>query len=495
MQHIAVDGLGKRFGVTRALTDVSVAFRPGQITGLVGSNGAGKSTLIKVLAGIVTPDEGTVTIDGQAVTINSPIAARRLGIEVVHQRVDDLVARGMSVAENLVLDTLGDPATPWWFTQRAARRQARDVAAAMRLDVDLAKPIETCSVSERQLVAIARALRHSPRLLILDEPTATLSEVETTRLFELVRGIVGAHSDVAVVFVSHHLQEIETLCDCVVAMRDGRVVLEAELPMPRIDMVEAIIGRAPNHMLVEHRPPGDVVVRLDGVRSFSDSPPIHIDLCKSEIVGLFGLIGAGKSELLRQLFGLTELISGTVTIDDEPLEVDSPRSAIRAGVVYVPEERGALALVDDWSITDNVVLPYLQKYTRGRALLSQQRMTDATTSVIERMGIKCEGAASPVTSLSGGNQQKVVIGRWLQERVRLTLLDEPFRGVDIGARHDIARLLRETSIDSVIVVASADPEEILEVADRVVVLVRGRLVADVNRHDIDSDDLVRLAAS
>jgi simple sugar transport system ATP-binding protein len=492
---LAVRKLSMTFGPTRALVEVDLDIHQGEVLGIIGTNGAGKSTLIKVISGVHQPSAGEVELDGHHVVFQSPLDAARAGIQTVHQQIDEGIVRGMSAAENLVLDGYADGSASWFVNPRSTRARAARVAQAMGLDIDLGAPVEALSPSDRQQLIIARALSRSPRVLILDEPTSTLSAIEATRLYEAVRLLAG--HGVAVIFISHELAEIETLCDRVVVLRDGRVQGDFATPVERTTLVAAMLGEL-SALKREHsnRPAtsydGEVVLEVDGVSARPGGPPISFAVRRGEIVGLTGLIAAGKTELLEQVFGARPLIAGRLLLQGRTYTPHSPADAVAAGVAFVPEDRATLALVPGWSVTHNLTLPFLRAYCRLGLMrpAAEHRMTNR---FITSMAIRCAGPDAAIDSLSGGNQQKLVVARWLQSRSVLLILDEPFRGIDIGARRVIIEQLRQQR-DRAVIVASSDPEEILEVADRILVLAGGSLVGELSTADATATRLVHLMA-
>lgn len=504
---LAARDVGKRFGETTALSGVSLEVRAGEVLGLVGANGAGKSTLTKILSGTEAPTSGHLEVRGTRVRLQGVEQARAAGIETVHQDVDAALVPESTVAENLVLPLLAARRLGGFPSGRRIRREAQRIAADRLPGIDLDAPVSALGVSDRQRVLIARGLATSPAVLVLDEPTAALSVDEQQALHATVRQL--AAQGTAVVFITHHLGETVAVCDRVVALRDGAVAGEFTAPLDPARLAHAILGglesparaeadrqadREPDRQAApeeraEEAPEGRVVLDVVGARVRADGPPIDLRVRRGEVLGITGLLGAGKTELLEQLAGVRPVEAGAIALDGMPFRPAHPAAAIAAGVGFVPEDRARAAEVPGWSVADSVTLPDLRRYRRG-PWLSRRAEERAASRVIRALGVVCSGPRAAIESLSGGNRQKVVVGRWIAAGSRLLVLDEPFRGVDIGARADIARLIR--AADAATVVASSDPEEILEVADRVLVMADGGIVGEIDPRTVDAETLADL---
>ncbi|GII26864.1 sugar ABC transporter ATP-binding protein [Planotetraspora mira] len=493
---VSVSGVSKRYGATWALREVTLEIGPGEIVGLIGTNGAGKSTLIKVLSGAAQPTSGTMRLDGRAVRHAGPLDALAAGVQTVHQNIDDGVVFGTTVAENLTLDSLSRKGAGWFTTRARTNAEAREVAAAVRLDAPLDAPVETLSASDRQRIVIARAVSRRPRLLILDEPTSTLSTVEAGLLLDIVKEMAAA--GVAVLYVSHRLAEIEDLCHRVVVLRDGRVRRTFAAPVDRTAVVEAMLGDLAHAGPVDgagSRAVADQaatpVLVAAGVRTRPGGEPFDVEVRPGEILGVVGLVGSGKTELLEQFYGARPLQSGGLLLDGLPYRPRDPHAAVKAGVAFAAEERSAQAIVPGWSVRAHVTLPRLRQHSRS-GLLSRRSEYGSAAAVIERFGVRGPGVDAPIETLSGGNQQKVVVGRWLEASPRLLILDEPFRGVDVGARADIGRTLAEHSAGMGVIVASSDPQEVVELAGRILVLHEGNLAGEIRAGDATAGRLATL---
>lgn len=485
---VAVENLTKNYGPTRALRGVTLSVSPGEVLGIVGQNGAGKSTLIKLLSGAVRPTAGTIRIDGVPASFAEPRDARSAGVQTVHQHIDEGTVPGHTVAENLTLGRLGR-----WVSPRRTRALARSVAEAGHLDVDLNAPVETLTASQRQHVIIARALASRPRLLVLDEPTAALPADEADELVATVRRLAG--TGVAVLYVSHRLSEIDSLCDRAVVLRDGAVTRTFAAPFQTRALVEAMLGTLPSPAPGSQSRAGRTVVfEAEGVRCFPGAAPFSLAVRAGEVVGLTGLIGAGKTELLEQFFGARPLVSGSLRIGASAYQPRNPRAAVAAGAGFVGEERGSQGRVPGWSVRAHVTLPALRSVSRA-GVVSARGETEATRRVIEAFGVRCEGPSAAIETLSGGNQQKVLVGRWFAGVPRkVVLLDEPFRGVDVGARAEIALRLKSLAGEAGVLLASSDPHEVTLVADRILVLRDGTLAGELPAARASAEGLAELIA-
>lgn len=499
MTVLSVSEVSKTYGATRALRGVSLDLARGEVLGLIGANGAGKSTLIKVLSGATRASSGAVRLAGRPFEPSGPLDAQAAGVQTVHQNIDDGVVPGMTVAENLTLDGFGRGGSGWFVTRGRIRERARAVAADAGLLAELAElaeldaPVESLSPSGRQRVVIARALSRAPKVLILDEPTSTLSAAEADALLPRVRALAG--DGVAVLYVSHRLSEIEALCDRVVVLRDGRARRTFTAPVSRHAVVAAMLGDlVPDTSTTgKAADTAESVLTASGVTARPGGAPFDLRVRPGEILGVTGLVGSGKTELLEQLFGARPLLSGTLTLGGAPYRPKDPGAAIKAGVALVAEERAARAVVPGWSLRAHVSLPGLGAHAVA-GVLSRRAERASADEVVRLLAVRTSGVEAPIETLSGGNQQKVVVGRWLTGSPRLLLLDEPFRGVDVGARADIGRVLRERADGLAVLVASSDPEEVLELADRVLVLHEGSLAGELRTADATAERLTGLMA-
>jgi ribose transport system ATP-binding protein len=487
---VTMEGIAKSFGGAPALRGVDFDLRAGEVHALMGENGAGKSTLMKVLAGVHAPDAGTIRIDGQPVPISSPAEATALGIAMIHQELNTVP--DMTVAENLALGA--EPRTRWGgLDRKRVLRDAADKLARVRADIDPRLPMRRLSVGRQQMVEIARALAEDARILVLDEPTAALSDREARQLFGLIDEMRA--SGMGLVYISHRMEEVWQLADRVTVFRDGRSVgtsEKAEITPERV--VTQMIGRNVEELYVhDDRTPGEVVLRVEGLTDGAGIGPVDLELRAGEVVGMVGLIGAGRTEIARMIYGADPARGGTVLLDGKRLDHRSPAASIRDGIGLLPESRKEEALFPQMSIRDNLVASALDGLSR-LGVLRRRAVGDVARRQMETLRIRGTSPLQEVQHLSGGNQQKVVLGRWLTVGPRVLILDEPTRGVDIGAKYEIYRIINEQARNGVaVLVVSSDLPEALGISDRVLVVRGGRIVADLDRSEATEEAVMLYA--
>ncbi len=487
---LVAEGLHKRYGGARALRGASLSLYPGEVHGLCGENGSGKSTLLKIISAQVEADQGRVTLDGRTTHFGDASRALAAGIATVTQEralVDEL-----SVCENIFLGPR-KPRTWRGVDWRETRRQARRLLDSLGCEIDLETPVGRLRPDLQQMVEIARALSTDARVLILDEPTSSLADDEVESLFEAVRTLKG--SGVATVFVSHRLREVFALCDRLTVLRDGEPVGTG--PVGEFDerrLVSLMLGREPDALTAGDRRPDhveDAVLRVRDLSVPGLLEGIGFDIGPGEVVGLAGLVGAGRSNLLGALFGLEPETSGTVEVDGRRVAPRGPAQAMAAGLGYVPADRKEEGLVLDMSVRENLLMarasqrPRLARPSRA----AERRAVDAA---VRDFRITVSATDAPVSRLSGGNQQKVVLAKWFATEPRVLLLDEPTRGVDVGAKAEIYRLLEAAKERGLaILVSSSETAELLHLCDRVLVMARGRITASFDRDDADEAAIAR----
>ena len=470
-------GISKRFAATQALDDVSLDLLPGEVHALVGENGAGKSTLVKILAGVHQPDSGTIWLDGEQIQIPGPAQSRALGIAVVHQ--EPRLFPDLTVAENVFMGHApsGRLGTIDW---RATRRAAAALFRELEVHFDVGAPVRGLSMADQQLIEIAKSLSMDARVLILDEPTASLSAHEVDRLFTIVRRL--RDRGVAILFVSHRLDEVFDLCDRATVFRDGRhVITTATGDLTTADLVRHMVGRAVSLFPKVETPVGDVLLEVEGLTRAGVFRDIGFSVRSGEIVGLAGLVGAGRTEVARVLFGIDRRDEGVVRLEGRSVTFASPSEAMNAGIAYLPEDRHQEGLVLDFSIAQNVTLPILPRLF-PRFLIGSALERKVAHDYTEQFNVRMTGVEQLVGALSGGNQQKVVLAKWLASKPRVLILDEPTRGIDIGAKVEVHRIISELAASGLaIILISSDLPEVLAMSDRILVLHEGRITAEIPR--------------
>ncbi|MFL5674539.1 MAG: sugar ABC transporter ATP-binding protein [Chloroflexota bacterium] len=483
-------GISKRFAATQALDDVSLDLAPGEVHALVGENGAGKSTLVKILAGVHQPDSGTIRLDGQDTQINGPAQARSLGIAVVHQ--EPRLFPDLTVAENVFIGHA--PAGRFGVLDwGATRRAAQALFDELEVHLDVGAPVRGLSMADQQLIEIAKSLSVDARVLILDEPTASLSAHEVERLFSIVRALRAR--DVSILFVSHRLDEVFELCDRATVFRDGRhVITTPTADLTTADLIRHMVGRSVSLFPKVETPIGEVFLEVRGLTRIGVFRDVSFDVRHGEIVGMAGLVGAGRTEVARVLFGIDQRDAGEVRLDGAPVSFATPSAAMDAGIAYLPEDRHQEGLVLDFSIAQNVTLPILPRLF-PRFLVDTTTEQRVARDYTEQFNVKMIGVEQMVGALSGGNQQKVVLAKWLASKPQLLILDEPTRGIDIGAKVEVHRIISELAASGLgIILISSDLPEVLAMSDRILVLHEGRVTAEIARADA-TEERVMVAAT
>ena len=468
-------GISKRYPGVQALAGVDMAVRAGQVLALVGENGAGKSTLMKVLSGAVLKDEGEILADGGPVSIRSPQDARRLRIGIVYQEFSLVPA--LTVAENVLLGRY--PHRGGFLDRRAMAAEASRVLGELGVDLPLAATVGALSVAQQQLVEIAKVLAMEPRILVLDEPSAVLGGEDLERLFDVLRRL--RDRGIAIVYISHRLEEVFALADMVTVLRDGRVV--ETLPVGALDhagLVRRMVGRdLADEARAAGTEPAEVLLEVEGVRRAPLLRPVSLQVRRREIVGLAGLRGAGRTELARCVFGADRRDGGTVRVGGREVPANSPGAAIAAGIGFVTEDRKREGLILNLSVRENVTLAGLARLAR-LGLVARGRERERVGRLTERLRLKAAGQAAEARTLSGGNQQKVVLAKWLHTDARVLILDEPTRGIDVGAKREIYRLLREIAAGgAAVLVISSELPEVIGLCDRVLVMHEGRIAGEL----------------
>jgi ABC-type sugar transport system ATPase subunit len=486
---IRLRDVSKRFGGVQAVDRVSLEIEAGTVLGLVGENGAGKSTLGRILAGVISRDGGDLLIEGHPVAYKSPRNALADGIAIISQEIA-LVPK-LTVAENVFMGSGGRRA---WNRRVLEERYAR-LEETARLGVPGDVTVESLSVAEQQKVEILRAISREARLIVFDEPTSSLSQEEAKRLHALVRQL--REEGITIIYVTHFLEEILALANRITVLRNGRVVETVDSADATVNsLIQGMLGRDLSTTFPARVPlPADAPVRLvvDDLSREGAIESVSFEIRRGEIVGLAGLVGSGRSEVARAIFGADRIDSGTVELDGETLDLRSPRAAVEAGIAFAPEDRKGEGLLMDLSQRSNMTLPHLPWLSK-RGIPSRRTEREWTGRLLERLNVSPAAPDRPVRSLSGGNQQKVLIGKWLLRDPRLIILDEPTRGVDIGAKHAVYKLIAELAEQGLaVLLISSELEEILGLAHRVLVLREGRVGATLSAAQMSKEAVIHAA--
>ena len=491
---LSMRGINKQFLGVPALRDAHFEVARGEVHALIGQNGAGKSTMIKVLTGVYTRDSGRIEFDGREVTFSSPHAAQLAGLSTIYQEVNLVPFR--SIAENVFLNR--EPKRFGIIDWRRMNREAAAILHRLDLDVDVTRPLYDYAIATQQMTALARALSTEAKLVIMDEPTSALAEQEVQTLFRVIHQLKS--EGISVVFVSHRLDELYAVCDRVTVMRDGRTVAERSMSqISRYELVSTMLGRELAEQLshrrgedaVADRPPVLEAVDLHRGRALDG---VSLSIRPGEIVGLAGLLGSGRSETARAIFGADPLDSGTVAVDGTPLNLKSPRDAVEHKIGLAPEDRKTEGIIPQLSVRENVTLALLPQLRR-RGIVDRKRQAEVVDRFIKAIGVKCSSPDQPIRELSGGNQQKVLLARWLCTNPKLLIVDEPTRGIDVGAKRDIQVLVRQLADEGLaVLLISSELEEIIADSNRVVTLRDGRSVAELTGDQITEDALMQAMA-
>ncbi|MBQ0825469.1 sugar ABC transporter ATP-binding protein [Streptomyces tagetis] len=496
---LAVRGLSKTFPGVRALDGVDLTLHPGEVHALIGENGAGKSTLIKVLTGVHRPDAGDITFQGRPVAFSTPMEAQKAGISTIYQEVNLIPL--LSVARNLFLGR--EPRTRLGLLDFGRmHREADEALRAHGVRVDVRQPLRTLGVGAQQMVALARAVATDARVVIMDEPTSSLEPREVETLFSVIRRL--RESGIAVVYVSHRLDELYAVCETVTVLRDGRRVHHGRLAdLDRLGLVSTMLGRDMGEVRSEgltkftgdhHAAAGEPVLQATGLTVPHRLHGVSVGIRPGEVVGLGGLLGSGRTETAKAISGALPLRSGDVVVAGAPLRGGSTPAAIRAGISLLPEDRKSEGIVPGLSVRENIALAALPRLSRF-GLVSEARVDAVVDTFVRRLRIKASSPHQKVGELSGGNQQKVLLARWLAMNPKVLLLDEPTRGIDVGAKAEVQKLVDELAADGLgVLLISSDLEELIEGSDRVVVLKDGAVVGELTGDDVTEDKLMRTIA-
>ena len=490
---LSIRGMSKSFGRNRVLDHIELNLRRGSVMGLMGENGAGKSTMMKCLFGSYQKDEGEIILDGHEVSFSGPKDALENGIAMVHQELNQCLER--SVVDNLFLGRY--PVNSMGIVDEARmKKEAAELFRSLGMTVNLTQPMRNMSVSQRQMCEIAKAIYYHSKIIVLDEPTSSLTEPEVRKLFAMMRKL--RDQGISLIYISHKMDEIFEICDQVSVLRDGKLVMTKDTKDTDLnELIAAMVGRSLENRFppVDNTPGKDIL----SIQHLSTKFEPHIqdvsfNVREGEIFGLYGLVGAGRTELLETIFGIRTRAAGRVYYGGELMNFNSAKEAMEHGFALITEERKANGLFLKGDLTFNTTIANLKHYKNGPAL-SEQRMTKATTKQLKTMRTKCMGPEDLISSLSGGNQQKVIFGKWLEREPRVFMMDEPTRGIDVGAKYEIYDLIiRMAKEGKTIIVVSSEMPEILGITNRIGVMSNGYLSGIVETKETNQEELLRLSA-
>ena len=485
---LRMTGIGKRFPGVQALDNVGFEVAPGEIHALLGENGAGKSTLIKILAGAQQPDAGTITFGGETVTMPTPHDAQRLGIVTIYQEFT--LAPNMTIAENVFIGR--EPGNGVFINWRRMIADTRAITERLGLELKPMAVVRDLNVAEQQMVEIARALSMKSRLIVMDEPTSALSSSEVEKLFRIIRDLKA--QGLGIVFVTHRLEEVMQICDRYTVLRDGRQVGGGAIADTTIDgIIRLMVGREVKELLFAQREPatpGDVALRVEGLTRRGNSQDPHatvldnvgFEVRRGEILGIAGLVGAGRTEMSRAIFGADPFDSGRVIVDGQPVDIRSPQDAIRHGIGLVPEDRKQQALFLSLAVRTNLTMAAHDRILRWKIFIDETAERKLVEEYRQALNIRMAGPEQIIANLSGGNQQKVVLARWLALRPKVLIVDEPTRGIDVGAKVEVHNLLFEMARSGIAIIAiSSELPEVLAISDRIVAMREGRVTGGIDR--------------
>ena len=490
---LSIHGMSKTFGRNRVLDHIELNVRRGTVMGLMGENGAGKSTMMKCLFGTYQKDEGTITLDGREVNFSGPKDALENGVAMVHQELNQCLER--SVVDNLFLGRYPVNALGV-IDEGRMKKEAGDLFRRLGMTVNLTQPMKNMSVSQRQMCEIAKAISYNAKVIVLDEPTSSLMSQEVDKLFKMMRML--KEQGISLIYISHKMDEIFEICDDVSVLRDGHLVMTKRTSDTNMnELIAAMVGRSlDNRFPPVDNAPGDPILSIQHLSTKFEPylQDITFDVRRGEIFGLYGLVGAGRTELLETIFGIRTRAAGRVYFRDHLMNFNSAKDAMDHGFALITEERKANGLFLKGDLTFNTTIANLDQYKTGFAL-DKSKMVRATQKEIKTMRTKCMGPDDLISSLSGGNQQKVIFGKWLERYPQVFMMDEPTRGIDVGAKYEIYELIIEMAKQgTTVIVVSSEMPEILGITNRIGVMSNGRLSGIVNTKETNQEELLRLSA-
>lgn len=481
--------INKRFPGVKALDDVSIEVEKGEVMGLLGENGAGKSTLMKILSGVLHMDSGTIEVAGENVEINTPQAARVAGISIIHQELN--VIGNLSIAENMFLGV--EKRKGLFIDSEEMEKQSALLLERIGLDLHPNTLVQDLSIAQQQMVEVAKALSFNAKLIVMDEPTSSLSDTEVKILLGIITSL--SKQGVSIIFISHRLNEVFAVAQSVCVMRDGKMIekLYGDAITEK-EIVTRMVGRELGFLIVkEEANIGDVVLEVSNLSTKMFLEDISFSVRKGEILGFGGLVGSGRTEVMRAIFGIDEKKSGSIRIDNEVVDIRSPKQALQHGIGFVPEDRKTTGLILGMCVRENMTISYLQRLCKG-LFVDDKRERDEVDTFIDRFSIKTPHQNQIIKNLSGGNQQKVVIAKWLMTKPRILIMDEPTRGIDVGAKKEVHRLISELAQQGLaIILISSDMQEVLGMSDRIIVMNEGRISGELSKEEACQERIMSLA--
>jgi rhamnose transport system ATP-binding protein len=481
----------KHFPGIKALDEVDFNIRPGEVHALIGENGAGKSTLVKIITGIHQPDSGVILQNGEPVEFRNPTASQLAGIAAIHQEAT--MFPELSVTENIYMGHHLTRRVGRLLDWKGMKLKTRSLLEKLDLDINLDTKVKDLSVAQRHMVEIVKALSLDAKIVIMDEPTSALSLREVEDLYKIIRQLKAAGQ--GIVFISHKFEDIYEIADYFTVLRDGRYIGEGQVAETEVDeIVRMMVGRSLDQMFPKSKVQlGDTILKVEGLSRTGIFKDVSFDLHCGEILGFFGLVGAGRSEVMQAVFGIDTATSGKISVKGRELSITSPPVAMDHGIAYVPEDRQIQGTILDMSIQDNITLPIVDKLA-SYSLLNSRKEREVTREFGERMEIKTSGWTQAVNSLSGGNQQKVVLAKWLATHPEILIMDEPTKGIDVATKARVHEFISQLAAEGLaIILISSEIPEILGMADRIVVMYEGKITACLNRSEADSETLVKAA--
>lgn len=488
MEHIS-----KSFPGVKALSDVQVDLRYGEVLALVGENGAGKSTLMKILTGIYQKDEGTITLQGNEITVTSPKHAQELGISIIHQELN--LMKDLTIAENIFIGREPKGALHLLVDDKKLNNQAKELFEKLNIDLDPKTKVQNLTVAKQQMVEIAKALSFNSKILIMDEPTTALTEIEIEALFEIINSL--RKKGVGIIYISHRMDELKRISDRITVMRDGTYIdtlTTAETEMSKV--IQLMVGR---HVYIESKPniaegEKETVLKMDNISTKTLLKNVSFELKKGEILGFVGLMGAGRTEVARVLFGADPATSGTINLHGNEVKIKSPAAAVKYGIGYLSEDRKQFGLLVNMDVKSNIALATIKDYQSKAIFVSDYKIKRIAAKYVDQLKIKTPSINQQIRLLSGGNQQKVVIAKWLQRDCDILIFDEPTRGIDVGAKGEIYKLLDELAASgkSIIMISSELPE-ILRMSHRIVVMAEGKITGVLSSEEATQEKIMEYA--